>query len=127
MSTIQVDRITPFQSASVTIEGLFAPDLATTGSNTFEGDQIINGTITASLQEGYAWVGDSTGKTVTVSTASFGTPIDLTELNAYTASNDTKWSTLGGETGSYARTNASNIFFNPKSFMNFITRNFHCL
>ena len=117
MSTIQVDRITPFQSSSVTIEGLFAPDLATTGSNTFEGDQIINGTITASLQEGYVWVGDNTGKTVTVSTSSFGGGGgDTTELNEYTASNDTKWSTLGGETGSYARTNASNIFFNPNTF-----------
>jgi hypothetical protein len=117
MSTIQVDRITPFQSSSVTVEGLFAPDLATTGSNTFEGDQIINGTITASLEEGYVWVGDNTGKTVTVSTASFGGGGgDTTELNEYTASNDTKWSTLGGETGSYARTNASNNFSDVNQF-----------
>jgi hypothetical protein len=117
MSTIQVDRITPFQSSSVTVEGLFAPDLATTGSNTFEGDQIINGTITASLQEGYVWVGDNTGKTVTVSTASFGGGGgDTTELNEYTASNDTKWSTLGGETGSYAKTDVSNTFTDVNTF-----------
>jgi hypothetical protein len=45
---------------------------ATTGSNTFEGEQTINGTFTASLQEGYAWVGDSTGTTVAVATSSFG-------------------------------------------------------
>jgi hypothetical protein len=130
MSTIQVDRITPFQSSSVTVEGLFAPDLATTGSNTFEGDQIINGTITASLEEGYVWVGDNTGKTVTVSTSSFGGGGgDTTELNEYTASNDTKWSTLGGETGSYARTNApnnfsdENVFASTSSFFNTVKLN----
>ena len=32
----------------------------------------IWGSLTASLQEGYVWVGDSTGKTVTVATSSFG-------------------------------------------------------
>jgi len=31
------------------------------------------GQLTASLQEGYVWVGDSTGRTVTVATSSFGT------------------------------------------------------
>lgn len=72
MSTIQVDRITPFSSSSVTIEGLSAPNLATTGSNTFVGNQIINGNLTASLQQGYAWVGGAGNVTNAVATSSFG-------------------------------------------------------
>jgi hypothetical protein len=34
------------------------------------------GQLTASLQEGYVWIGDSTGRTVTVATSSFGTTIN---------------------------------------------------
>jgi hypothetical protein len=34
----------------------------------------------------------------------------ISSLNTYTASNDTKWSTLGSLSGSFARTNSSNIF-----------------
>ena len=50
---------------------------------------------------------------------------DNTNLNAYTASNDTKWNTLGAlsgsfvtesETGSFARTNASNTFTQANTF-----------
>lgn len=45
MSTLQVDKITPYLSASVTIEGsVIQADAATTGSNTFQGNQIIVGT-----------------------------------------------------------------------------------
>jgi hypothetical protein len=33
---------------------------------------LVSGTLTASLQQGYVWVGDSTGKTTTVPTSSFG-------------------------------------------------------
>lgn len=36
------------------------------------GDLSISGSFTASLQNGYVWVGDSSGKTTTVSTSSFG-------------------------------------------------------
>jgi len=51
------------------------------GSNTFVGNQIIsgnvdiNGTITASLQTGYLYVGDSSGKTQAVATSSIITNI----------------------------------------------------
>ena len=50
---------------------------ATTGSNTFVGSQFVSGnldleeTFTASLQQGYVWVGDSSGRTTTVATSSF--------------------------------------------------------
>jgi hypothetical protein len=36
------------------------------------GSAIINGSLTASLQEGYVWVGDGTNKTTLVATSSFG-------------------------------------------------------
>jgi hypothetical protein len=81
------------------------------------GDVFLSGSLSASLTEGYAWVGDSNNRTKLVSTASFGggSTTDLTSLNAftssqntknstlasYTGSNDTKWNTLGGQTGSY--------------------------
>lgn len=47
MSRIYVDRISPYQSGSITIDG-FQPEIntgsfATTGSNTFQGNQTING------------------------------------------------------------------------------------
>jgi hypothetical protein len=37
---------------------------------------LVSGTFTASLQQGYVWVGDSSGKTTTVSTSSFGSTIN---------------------------------------------------
>lgn len=73
MSTLRVDRITPFQSSSVTIEGnVIQPNAATTGSNTFVGNQIIQGTITASIQEGFALVGGVGNVSTLVATSSFG-------------------------------------------------------
>jgi hypothetical protein len=36
--------------------------------------------------------------------------VETANLELYTASNDTKWSTLGSLSGSFARTNSSNIF-----------------
>jgi hypothetical protein len=88
MSTIQVDRIIPYQSASVTVEGLSAPNLATTGSNTFVGDQNIQGTLTASIQEGFVLAGGAGDVSVLVATSSFGGGGDTTELNAFTASQE---------------------------------------
>jgi hypothetical protein len=45
---------------------------ATTGSNIFFGNQNISGSITASLQQGYVLVGNSSGITQAVPTSSFG-------------------------------------------------------
>ncbi len=86
MSTLQVDRIIPYQSSSVLVEGLSAPNLATTGSNTFVGDQDIQGTITASIQEGFALVGGVGDVSTLVATSSFGTALDTSSL-ATTGSN----------------------------------------
>lgn len=73
MSTIQVDRIIPYQSASVTIDGdIVQANAATTGSNTFVGDQNIQGTITASIAQGFALVGGVGNVSTLVATSSFG-------------------------------------------------------
>ena len=89
MSTIQVDRIIPYQSASVTVEGLSAPNLATTGSNTFVGDQNIQGTLTASIQEGFVLAGGAGDISVLVATSSFiEATADLGPLNTFTASQE---------------------------------------
>jgi hypothetical protein len=45
MSTIKVDKIVPFQSSSVEIEGAIAVGGATTGSNDFVGNQTISGSL----------------------------------------------------------------------------------
>jgi hypothetical protein len=66
------------------------------------------GSITASLQQGYVWVGNSIDKTTLVPTSSFaGTPTDITSLNAFTASQDTKNSTLANVTASLNASTAS--------------------
>jgi hypothetical protein len=60
------------------------------------GDLSISGSLTSSLQQGYVWVGNSNGRTTTVPTSSFGGGggSDLTSLNAFTASQQTKNNTL---------------------------------
>jgi uncharacterized delta-60 repeat protein len=101
MSTIRVDKIMPFQSSSVEILGSFngtytgsftgsfvgdgsgltgitaetsieTSSFATTGSNTFVGDQTIQGTLTASIQEGYVLVGGVGDVSTLAATSSFG-------------------------------------------------------
>jgi len=78
MSTIRVDRITPYQSGSVAIEGLSLSNLT------------IDGTITASIQEGYVLVGGSGNVSTLAPTSSFGGGggSDITALNTFTASAD---------------------------------------
>lgn len=134
--------------------------LATTGSNTFVGNQTIEGSLTlsnggvdvtivpsavsgglvitddlsiegnltASLPNGYVWLGNANGKAVAVPSSSIaaGGSTDLGPLNAFTASQETyntnnnaKWTTIGSqsgswvtesETGSFARTDVTNTF-----------------
>jgi hypothetical protein len=50
---------------------------------------LVSGTFTASLQQGYVWVGNGNGKTSLVATSSFiisGSTTDISSLNAFTAS-----------------------------------------
>jgi hypothetical protein len=60
MSTIRVDRITPYQSGSVAIEGLSISNLT------------IDGTLTASIQEGFVLVGGAGNVSKLAATSSFG-------------------------------------------------------
>jgi hypothetical protein len=71
------------------------------------GDLFLSGSLTASLQEGYLYVGDGNGKTIAVATSSIVTDIDTGSLvttssfNEYTQSNDDKVNSLINATGSY--------------------------
>jgi hypothetical protein len=69
----------------------------------------IQNTLTASLATGFTYVGNASGRTTLVATSSFLDDIPLTSLNAFTASQDTKNTTLGNLTGSFATT-GSNSF-----------------
>lgn len=81
------------------------------------------------IQTGYVWVGNGSNQPTAVATSSLVTnPTDISALNAftasqntknatlatYTASVDTKFQTLGGLTGSYATT-GSNIFIGAQT------------
>jgi hypothetical protein len=52
------------------------------------------------IQTGYTWVGNGSNQPVAVATSSFASLTDLTLLNAFTASQETKNSTLASYTGS---------------------------
>jgi len=66
------------------------------------GSGIYTGTLTASLQEGYVWVGNGSGITTTVSTSSFGGggSTDITLLNQHSASINTFTSSINSATSS---------------------------
>ena len=101
-------------SSSAQIDALFNIDGIVSGSS-----QVID--ILSSLNT-YTSSNDTTNTTQTsrlnqLSTASGSAITRLTALEVetlnlelYTASNDTKWSTLGSLSGSFARTNSTNIF-----------------
>jgi len=76
MSTLRVDKIAPFQSSSVEIDGTITlPTMATTGSNTFVGNQIVTGSIDITgefLVNGIAVSGSGGGSVDTSSLATTG-------------------------------------------------------
>ena len=118
MSTIRVDKIRPFQSSSVIIEGgIIQANAATTGSNTFVGNQNIQGTITASIAEGFALVGGVGNVSTLVATSSFGGALTsglVSGSSQLTASYDVRYALSGSigttiTTGSFATT-GSNTF-----------------
>lgn len=70
----------------------------------------ISGGVTASLQEGYIWVGNNDGRNIEISTASILEPYTLlSNFNTYTESTDNRLDSIESKTGSYATT-GSNIF-----------------
>ena len=110
MSTIRVDRITPYQSGSVAIEGLNITDLT------------IDGTLTASLQQGYVWVGGSGNVSRLVATSSLGGggSTDISALNTFTQSADGRLDNLELSSGSFATT-GSNVFVGTNLFSGSLT------
>jgi hypothetical protein len=160
----QIDNLNAFTQSQEGLNETFA----TTGSNTFEGSQTINGdltlnhylgvevnliptpvsgglyidnnvsingTLTASLENNYVWLGGPNGQVRAVPSSSIAGAggSNLTSLNAFTASQNTKnatlatytgsintkFTTLGtqsgswittSQTGSFARTNTTNTF-----------------
>jgi hypothetical protein len=70
------------------------------------------GTELPNIQEGYTWVGNVNATPVATPTSSFGTPIDLTSLNAFTQSQDTKNTTLENVTASLQSYTASQQLLN---------------
>jgi len=96
-------------TGSVVISPL--PGMTPTG-----GDLDVYGTFTSSLQNGYIWVGNSSGKTTTVATSSLVTNINTGSLvttasfNAYTQSNNQRVSSLEAATSSYVTETESGSF-----------------
>jgi len=59
-------------TGSLVLSSSAAVELQVIGETQFTGSVGITGTLTSSLQQGYVWVGDASGRTTTVSTGSFG-------------------------------------------------------
>jgi hypothetical protein len=85
------------------------------GSTSLNGQLIITGSLTASLQEGYVWVGDASGITTAVATSSFGGALpsgllssSVTNFDDYSASVDSRINSIVVGTG--FATTGSNSF-----------------
>jgi len=91
-----------------------------TGSSSISGSLSVTGSFTASLQSGYAWIGDGSGISRAVATSSFITILPaglvsgssqvigiLSSLNSYTASNDTTNTTQNSRLTNLETTSAS--------------------
>ena len=97
------------------------------GVNT-AGDLFLSGSLTASLQQGYVWVGDNTGKTKAFATSSLVTNIDTGSLvttasfNAYTQSNNQRVSSLESNSASVnISVSALNTFTASQSTASIVT------
>lgn len=78
LTTNQIDSFTGnAQALSISSYGSGSINIDSQGNGTYFYDSVnISGFLTASLQQGYVWVGDGTGKTKTVATSSFGSYIN---------------------------------------------------
>ena len=64
----------------------------------------IEGSLTSSLQSGYVWVGDGTGRTTTVSTGSFGGSIDTGSLLVTSSATNNVITFTKGDGSTYTNT-----------------------
>lgn len=84
-------------TGSLNVSNIAQSNIAGTGSNTFTGNQTISGNVdiqnalSASLPQGYVWVGDASNRTVVAATSSFGGGSSI-------------------NTGSFATTGSNNFF-----------------
>jgi fibronectin-binding autotransporter adhesin len=83
-------------------------------ANKFElnsGSLDVSGSLTASLQEGYVWVGGTGNISTAVPTSSFIEDLSLytttASFNAYTSSTDNRLNSIETETGSFATTGSN--------------------
>jgi hypothetical protein len=98
--SITLTKTGSFGEIVVSQDGNFQRDIFVTRDIVGNGDLDVLGSLTASLSNGYVWVGNSSNRTTLVATSSFGTIINLTPLNEFTASQTTKNLTLASYTGS---------------------------
>lgn len=120
MSRLYVDRISPYQSASLTVDGYLRD--TDTGSfvtiTSYEADSAsFDSRITSKLEiSTYETDSGSFSTRINDNSANITNKLDTTSFNAYTESNDSKVDSLISETGSYATTGANT--FNGNQVIN---------
>ena len=98
--SITLTKTGSFGELLVTQDGNFQRDIFVTRDIVANGDLDILGSFTASLSNGYIWVGNGLNKNSLLPTSSLASIINLTPLNEFTASQNSKNSTLASYTGS---------------------------
>jgi len=91
-------------ASGIEITGSLTASASISSSLDIQANQFIGGTLTASLQEGYAWVGDGTGTTTTVSTGSFGGSIDTGSLLVTSSATNNVITFTKGDGSTYTNT-----------------------
>ena len=95
---------------------------ATTGSNSFVGNQNIIGTVSASFFSGNgSLLTDVTSTNPSVNSFTQSQDIKNLNLAAYTQSNDAKWNTLAAYTASYSSSDADFMAFTGSTNQKFTT------
>ena len=90
---------------SITLGKTSAPlNLNSSNAITVSGSIDIEGNLTSSLQSGYVWVGDGTGRTTTAATSSFGGSIDTGSLLVTSSATNNVITFTKGDGSTYTNT-----------------------
>ena len=94
--------------------------LNVSGATSLNGDLIITGSLTASLQEGFVYVGNASGITTTVATSSFiDNQVTSASFNSYTSSTDARLTNIETTTASLLiETSNLEAFTSSQSLLN---------
>ena len=93
-----------FNPQSITIGKINTPlNLNSSDAITISASLDVDGSLTSSLQEGYVWVGDGTGRTTTVATSSFE-PIDTGSLLVTSSATNNVITFTKGDGSTYTNT-----------------------